>query len=143
MDKLSDPVHQVLDEYRAAVLAKDVDRFIALYDTNVLVFDMWGVWTYDGIAPWRDMAAGWFGSLGTDRVIVDFADTQAHVTHDLAVVHAFVKYKAIDTDGIELRAMDNRMTATLRQQGDAWKIFHQHTSAPIAFDTTKALFQRS
>jgi ketosteroid isomerase-like protein len=136
------PVLQVLNDYKAAVFAKDVDSFVALYDENVSVFDMWGVWSYDGIASWRKMTEGWFGSLGKDRVVVDFSDAQTIVVDDVAVVHAYVKYKAIDGDGAELRSMDNRLTVTLRKHGEGWKIIHQHSSSPIDFSTTKAIFKR-
>jgi len=48
--KLDDPILQVLSDYKAAVFAKDVDRYVDLYDEDVLIFDMWGVWSYDGVA---------------------------------------------------------------------------------------------
>ncbi|MEW9583878.1 nuclear transport factor 2 family protein [Paraburkholderia sp. DGU8] len=103
---------------------------------------MWGVWSYNGIAVWREMVAGWFGSPGTDRVVVEFSDAQTIVTEDLAVVHAFATYRAVNTDGVELRSLDNRLTATLRRKGDGWKIVHQHTSAPVDHATAKVVFKR-
>jgi ketosteroid isomerase-like protein len=142
MNQPDNPILQVLDAYKAAVFAKDVDSFVALYDQDVLAFDMWGVWSYNGMAAWRKMTAGWFGSLGTERVIVDFSNAQTVVAADLAVVHAFVTYTAVSADGATLRSLDNRLTATLRQKGDQWKITHQHTSSPIAPDTTKVIFKR-
>lgn len=142
MKTLDNPITQVLNAYQAAVFAKDVDAFVALYDADVLIYDMWGVWSYNGIAAWRDMVAGWFGSLDTERVVVDFSDAQTIVTQDLAVVHAFVTYRAINTDGVELRSLDNRLTATLKRKGDGWKLVHQHTSAPIDHATAKVLFKR-
>jgi uncharacterized protein (TIGR02246 family) len=142
VDKLNDPVLQVLQDYQAAVLAKSVDAFVALYDRDVVVFDMWGAWSYDGIAAWRAMVEGWFGSLGTERVIVDFRDARTIVAADLAVVHTFVSYEAVDLDCRALRSMDNRLTMTLRQQADGWKIVHQHTSSPIESGTAQVLFKR-
>lgn len=142
MDKLDNPILQVLTDYKAAVFAKDVDAFVALYDQDVQVFDMWVVWSYGGIASWRQMATGWFGSLGTERVVVDFSEVQTIVAQDLAVIHAFVTYKAISVDGADLRSMDSRLTGTLRKKGDGWKIVHQHTSSPIDFETMKVIFKR-
>jgi ketosteroid isomerase-like protein len=107
VSKLDDPILQALHEYKAAVFAKDVDQFVALYDPDVRVFDMWGVWSYDGIEAWREMAAGWFGSLGTERVFVDFFDVRTIVAQDLAVVHAFATYKAVTAGGMQLRSLDN------------------------------------
>jgi ketosteroid isomerase-like protein len=142
VDTLDKPILQVLDDYKAAVLAKNVDAFVALYDRNVLVFDMWGTWSYNGIASWRGMVEAWFGSLGAERVIVDFSDAQTIVTGDLAVVHAFVAYKAVDANGVELRSIDNRLTMTLGRKSDGWKILHQHTSSPIDGGTTQVIFKR-
>jgi len=135
-------VRGVLEAYKAAVFARDVDAFIALYDTDLQVFDMWGQWSHRGLAAWRTMATQWFGSLGTERVVVDFSEVQTVVSPDLAVAHAFVTYTAIGADGAKLRALDNRLTVALKPQGGVWKIVHEHTSAPIDFETAKAVFKR-
>jgi ketosteroid isomerase-like protein len=59
VDKLDNPILQILDDYKAAVFAKDVASFIALYDEDVQVFDMWGAWSYHGVGAWREMVANW------------------------------------------------------------------------------------
>jgi ketosteroid isomerase-like protein len=142
MDTPGNPILQVLDDYKAAVFAKDIDSFIALYDEDVRVFDMWGAWSYAGIAAWRAMAERWFRSLDTERVVVEFSHPEVIVTQDLAVVHTFVTYKAVTADGVDLRSLDNRLTAVLRQRGNAWKIVHEHTSAPLEAETAKVIFKR-
>lgn len=142
MDTLSNPILRVLEDYKAAVLAKDLEAFVALYDQDVQVFDMWGVWVYRGIAAWREMAASWFSSLGTERVIVEFNSPHSIVTQDLAVIHVFVTFTAVTAEGVALRSLDSRLSMTLKQRSDGWKVFHEHTSSPIDFDTTKAIFKR-
>ena len=67
-------VESLLDAYRDAVHAKDVDAFLAIFADDVRVFDMWSTWSHDGIDAWRAMAEDWFGSLGDERVRVDFDD---------------------------------------------------------------------
>ncbi|WP_144156470.1 YybH family protein [Paraburkholderia sp. BCC1885] len=141
MDTTGNPILQVLKDYQAAVFAKDVDAFVALYDEDLTVFDMWGTWAYRGLASWREMAAGWFSSLGTERVVVEFNQPESVVAQELAVVHVFVTYKGVTANGVVLRSLDNRMTLTLRLKADGWKVFHEHTSAPIDFETTKAIFK--
>ena len=42
-----DVVEQVLEDYRAAVHAKDAAAFAALYDRDVQVFDLWGSCSYE------------------------------------------------------------------------------------------------
>ncbi len=142
MTDTGNPVPRVLEGYKAAVHAKDVDAFVALYDTDVRVFDMWGTWSHDGLAAWRTMAEGWFGSLGSERVLVSFHGVQTTLTPDLAVAHAFVTYQAVGADGAVLRGLDNRITLTLQPRGGAWKIVHEHSSAPLDGNTAKAIFKR-
>lgn len=142
MNKLEQPVTQVLDAYKAAVFAKDVDAFVALYDQDVHVFDMWGKWSYSGLEAWREMVTDWLGSLGTERVAVEFDNVQTTLAQDVAVVHAFVTYKGLSAEGEALRAMQNRLTMVLERKGGAWKIVHEHTSAPADFETLKVILER-
>ena len=142
MDERTKPIMRVLDAYKAAVFAKDVDAFVALYDQDVCVFDMWGEWSYNGIEAWRGTVAAWFGSLGTERVAVDVDGVHTIVARaDVAVAHAFVTYKGVSAEGKELRAMHNRLTWALNQKGGAWRIVHEQTSAPVDFETSKVILQ--
>jgi ketosteroid isomerase-like protein len=88
------------------------------------------------------MVAGWFGTLGAERVAVDFDAVRVVLAQDLASVHAFVTYAGVSAEGRELRAMHNRLTWVLNQKSGAWKIVHEHTSAPVDFATSKVLLQR-
>ena len=141
MNELEKPIMQVLDSYKTAVTTKDVDAFVALYDQDVRVFDIWGEWSYKGVEAWRGMVTDWFGSLGNERVIVDMDGVQTIVEHDIAIVHAFVIYKGVSAEGKELRAMQNRLTWVLKRENGAWKIVHEHTSAPVNIETSKVILQ--
>jgi ketosteroid isomerase-like protein len=120
-----------------------VDAFAALYAEDVRVFDMWGAWAYEGLPAWRAMAQGWFGSLGDEKVGVEFAEVRTLVGDELATLSAFVTYRGLAADGTELRAMNNRVTMTFRRQGGAWKIVHEHSSSPADIDTMKVRLSRS
>lgn len=133
----------VFDAYRGAVYAKDVDVFVGLYDADVRVFDLWGRWVYDGIDAWRGMVDGWFSSLGSERVVVTFDGVQTFVSQNLAVAHAFVIYQGESTEGDALRAMSNRLTWALGRRDGAWRIVHEHTSAPADFENSKVMLVRS
>jgi uncharacterized protein (TIGR02246 family) len=144
MEAVDQSIKPVVDGYAAAVRDKDVDAFVALYDPDVQVFDMWGAWAYRGADAWRAMATEWFGSLGTDQVAVEMDDVETVASGDVAVVHAFVTYKGLSAEGRELRAMTNRLSWALRRQpGGEWKIVHEHSSAPADFETGKVVLRRS
>lgn len=132
----------LLESYRDAVYAKDVEAFIAIFADDVRVFDMWGTWSHDGIDSWREMAVGWFGSLGDELVRVAFDDVQTTVGDDTAVLSAFVTFAGLSADGEELRSMNNRLTWGLRKTGGTWKVVHEHTSAPVELATGKVDLER-
>jgi ketosteroid isomerase-like protein len=106
------PILGALDGYRAAVFTKDAAAFVALYDRDVRVFDMWGECSYVGVEAWRGMAKDWFASLGAERV-------------------------AVDVDGVQ--TIRDRLTWAPRRKDGAWKIVHEHTSAPVDFKTSKLI----
>lgn len=136
-------IKAVLDKYRTAVHAKDVKALMALYDDNVRVFDLWGQWVFNGAGEWRQPLEEWFHSLGQDRSSPEFRDVQMEIGDGLAAVNAFVTYRGLSADGKELRSMDNRITWILRKHDDgAWKIVHEHTSAPVDFETGKVTLKR-
>jgi uncharacterized protein (TIGR02246 family) len=136
-------MEEMLTAYADAVRAKDVDAFLDLYADDVRNFDLWSEWSYDGKDALRGMVAEWFGSLPDDEVVaVTFDDVRTRVATDLATVSAFTNFAAVAPDGTELRSMNNRLTWVLRKEADgAWKIVHEHTSAP-AGDEGKVQLRR-
>ena len=139
---MNNSINQIIDSYKAAILAKDADAFMRLYDPAVRVFDAWGVWSYEGAAAWRKMIEDWFGSLGTELVKVEFEDVQTDGGPELAVVSAIVTFAGHSAEGEALRALQNRITWTLKPSGGGLRIVHEHTSAPIGFSDYKAILRR-
>src|ERR1700756_3455592 len=106
----ADPsVHQCLAAYRAAVLAKDVDAFVAIYAPDARIFELWGTWEHD-IASWREMAKGWFAFLGDQRAVVEQHDVRIQASDDMALLTASLTYRGVDASGQELRSLDNRLS---------------------------------
>jgi ketosteroid isomerase-like protein len=142
---VSDPEKQVLralDTYQSAVLAKNAETFMHIYDAEVRVFDAWGVWSYEGAAAWRIAVEGWFTSLGSETVRVRFDDVKVIAEAGFASMSAFARYAAFSDQGQELRAMQNRITWILKPRGHVLRVVHEHTSAPIGFEDTKAILER-
>jgi len=134
---------EMLTAYAAAVRAKDVEAFLDLYADDVRNFDLWSEWSYDGKDALRAMVSEWFGSLPDDEVVaVEFDDVRMQPGSDVAAVSAFTTFAAVSPDGTELRSMNNRLTWILcKDAGGAWKIVHEHTSAP-ADDEGKVQLRR-
>jgi ketosteroid isomerase-like protein len=140
MDK---QIQRVIGSYQAAVLARDVEAFMRLYHPAVRVFDAWGVWLYEDAPSWRRAVEGWFTSLGSERVRVRFSELQTTAEQALATVSAIVTYAAESAQGEPLRSMESRITWVLRETGHVLRIVHEHTSAPIGFEDSKAILART
>ena len=133
----------VTTAYAAAVGAKDAEAFLTLYTDDVRNFDLWSVWSYDGKAAVRAMVKEWFASPDTAaQVAVEFDEVRTEVGDGVAALSAFLTFRGFTADGVEERSMNNRLTWILRQDGDGWKIVHEHTSAP-AGDEGKVSLSRS
>jgi uncharacterized protein (TIGR02246 family) len=136
-------MEEMLERYTAAVRAKDVDAFVGLYADDVRTFDLWERWSYDDRDALHTMVTEWFGSLAEDEVVdVRFDEVRTQTGEDVGSVSAFTTFRALSREGEELRSMNNRLTWVLRKEADgAWKIVHEHTSAP-AGDEGKVQLRR-
>jgi ketosteroid isomerase-like protein len=143
MVDLEKSVPKVLEAYTKAVLGKDVEAFIRLYDAKARVFDAWGVWSYEGSEAWQRAVEAWFSSLGTERVAVSFDETQVLVHGEFALVSTIATYAGLSAQGESLRSMQNRLTWAMRLKGHVLRIVHEHTSAPLGFEDMKAILQRT
>jgi ketosteroid isomerase-like protein len=84
-------IQELLHAYGAAVYAKDVDAYMALYDEHVRIFDMWEKWACEGAGEWRKSAEGWFNSPGAERVVVEADEIQVRVADALATLDGVLK----------------------------------------------------
>lgn len=134
-------VRHCLAAYQAAVLAKDVEAFVAIYAADARIFELWARWEHD-IASWREMAQGWFAFLGEQRSVVEAHDVQVQVAGDMALLTASLTYRAVDAGGQTLRSLDNRLSWVLRERGGRWLVVHEHTSVPLAHEDGKGILKR-
>lgn len=128
----------VLDAYRSAVWAKDVDAFVELYAADLHVFDAWDRWASDR-EGWRVMAESWFAALGEERVEVQFGHVRVEAREGIAAVWADVRYTGISAEGERLRSVLNRYSAVLVWAASHWRIKHEHTSVPVDFASGRAI----
>ena len=135
------PIRQALAAYQSAVLAKDADAFVAIYADDARIFELWGTWEHD-IASWREMAKGWFAFLGDGTSKVEAHDVRVTMSGDMALLTAFLTYRAVDASGQALRSLDNRLSWVLRERGGRWQVVHEHTSVPIAHADGKGMFKK-
>ena len=94
----------------------------------------------------RTRSAGWWRSGSARSATTSSRSSSTSVRtqagEDVAGVSAFTTFRGLSAEGEELRSMNNRLTWVLRKDADgAWKIAHEHTSAP-AGDEGKVQLRR-
>jgi len=80
---------------------------------------------------WAKIIEDWFGSLGDEKVKVEFEMIKIQQSENVGFASALIRFQAISAEGAVLRSMKNRITLGFAKSGDEWKVIHQHTSAPI------------
>lgn len=141
MDDAIRAAEETARRYAAAAEAKDLEAFLALYDPRVRVYDAWGRWSHEGQDAWREAVAAWFGSLGSEGVSIEFDGLSAGGSGDAAFASAFVVYAGLSEGGDVLHSMRNRLSWGLLRGPEGWLIVHEHTSAPIDFESGKAMLE--
>ena len=131
MNETLNPFTKMLSEYSAAVFEKNVGKYVSLYSDNVLIFDMWNDWYVQGLQQWRKMTEDWFASLDSEKVNVASTEIQFQQFGETIVGCAILRYAASDVEGLEIRHLNTRVSINMRNVDGEWKIFHQHSSAPI------------
>lgn len=133
----------ILNSYKKFVEEKNIEGFVSLFSDKAQIFDLWSVWSYNGLQGWKEMASDWLGSLGEEKLGVDFEDIQSKVTSQMAWISCTVRFTAYSSDGARLRSLQNRMTFILELEHELWKITHHHSSAPVDHQTLKVILKKN
>jgi uncharacterized protein (TIGR02246 family) len=128
--------------YGDAAGAADLDGFLALYDDDVVVHDLFSPAPIVGSAAWRLQVTDWFGDVKEgDRNVAEIDPLTVHVAGDLATAFGRVRYAIVEPDGSERYGMWNRLTWLLRRDDDgAWRVLHEHTSVSLDPKTSAPQF---
>ncbi|GAA4363988.1 YybH family protein [Paeniglutamicibacter cryotolerans] len=139
MGNEQNPVTHAFELYARAVADKDVDAFMAIHAPDIQVFDAWGQWEFTGAGQWRELATGWFASLGDESVEVLFTRVHTSIGADVAYGFADVTFTGTSASGHRLRSMTNRISVGMNRSPEGWVIGHQHSSLPINLETGAAM----
>ena len=140
MSGIAAEVAQLCEIYKECVYKKDYLALAEIYHESIQVFDLWNGGMFERKVDWSDNLKNWLTSLKDERVQVSFESIKIETSEAVGFAHGLVTYRAVDQNNIELRKMKNRFSWGLVKVDDNWLIAHQHTSVPIEFETTKAIF---
>lgn len=131
-------IKALVEEWAAAVRAKDVDRMLRQYADDVLVYDLAAPLQTSGKAHLREHWAAWFasieGPLGCEHDQLEIT-AGSEVAFCTALTHNTGRRK----DGVKMDFWV-RATVGFRKLSGEWKVTHEHVSVPFDMETTKACF---
>lgn len=123
-------IRALLDEYVAALDAKDVDRLCACYAPGTALFDLAPPLrkTAPDAQMWKEWFSGFDGPLDCE-----IRNTTIRSAGDLAFCHGLSRLSARTTEG-ESFTLWFRITFGLQRLGGGWRIVHEHQSVPFLMD---------
>lgn len=125
--------------YKTAAWDKNITAMIDLYDEQAILFDTWDKGYITDRSEWANIIKDWLGSLGDEKVNVEFEMIKIHQSGNAGFASALIQYQAISNQGIVLRTMKNRITIGFLKKEGRWKVVHQHISAPISSNRLTAI----
>ncbi|MCO8314437.1 YybH family protein [Pseudomonas mandelii] len=131
-------IHNLIDTYRQAVMAKDVEKVMALYADDIVSFDAVKALQFKGKAAYR---AHWQECMEMcpGPHIFEFHEINVVPSQEIAFAHWLAHCGGTNEKG-ETQACWMRVTACYRQEAGLWQIVHEHWSAPFDMTSGAALF---
>src|SRR5271169_5064575 len=122
-------IRQVITDWTSAQCARDIDRLMSHYATEVVVFGVNPPFHTTGAAAWRRV---WEAALSHFPASfgVEIRDIIIVVSGDLALAHWQLRYTGM---GAEHQATQTwlRTTVGYVRRKDRWQILHEHHSVPF------------
>ncbi|WP_367254385.1 nuclear transport factor 2 family protein [Pseudomonas sp. stari2] len=131
-------IQAIIDTYRQAVMTKDVDKVMTLYADDILSFDAIKALQFKGKEAYR---AHWIACMEMcpGPHIFEFHEIAIETGENIAFAHWVANCGGTNDKG-ETQSCWMRATACYRLVGGAWKIAHEHWSAPFDPMTGSTLF---
>jgi ketosteroid isomerase-like protein len=120
-------VRDLLEQWAAAVRAKNVPEVLANHSLDFRMFDVPPPFESRGLAAYEDT---WklFYSCQPEPVAFDIKWVEVVAGEDVAF--AFAHMQCVERDEKGLRPLDFRLTVGLRKLEGRWTIVHEHHSVP-------------
>jgi ketosteroid isomerase-like protein len=117
-------VRQLIEEWAAAVRARDLDRILAHHAPDLVMFDVPPPIVSKDLEAYRKTWDTFFAWSQTPTVF-DIVEMDVTAGSDVAFAFALMRCA-----GAKDGPLDFRLTVGLRRVGEAWVITHEHHSIP-------------
>jgi ketosteroid isomerase-like protein len=130
-------IRVIIDRWIDALRARDLDRMMTSYETDVVAYDATTPLQYVGIDAYRETWRTWLATL-EGPIGYELHDLAICAGDDVAFTHGLVHMAAMEKSGRRGDAW-LRWSAGWRKIGGAWLVVHEHVSAPFEKETARAV----
>lgn len=119
----------LIEEWAAAIRAKDIDAVMRHYASDVVVFDVMPPLFVKGADAYRRNWQGWFDALD-GQADFQFIELHLEAAGDIAYCFSVNRLRARYRDGGKHDAQ-TRATVCFRKIDGRWLVVHEHASVPM------------
>lgn len=120
-------IHQLIEDWAAAVRRKDIDGILRHHADDILMFDVPPPFCSKGLAEYKQTWALFFGCPPDPP---KFDIRELHITAGSDVAFAYAMMRCMTPEGGQLRDLDFRLTIGFRKIAGQWTFVHEHHSIP-------------
>jgi ketosteroid isomerase-like protein len=136
MASIESDVRELLDGRSEAIRAKDIDRLMSFYSSDIVYFDVVPPLRYVGHAALRERFLHWFGGYRS-AIGQEVRDLSIAASGDVAVTHMLIRSGGTLTSGREVEIWV-RGTSCWQRSDHGWLITHEHVSLPVDVESGRA-----
>jgi ketosteroid isomerase-like protein len=131
-------IRQLIADQQSAIGAKNIDRILAPYLTEVVVFDAIPPFQTKGVDALRHTWEECFPCF-PDSFEIETRDLNIAVSGDLACAYWLFRFTGMEQDHPAMQTW-MRITSICQRNRGKWQIIHEHISVPFDPETSKATF---
>lgn len=131
-------IKAVIDDFTAALCAKDVKRMMSHYAADVVVYDVKPPFQTKGAVAWKHTWEACMGYFPASFEI-EIKDLRIQAGKEIALSHYLFRLTGPEKDHAAMQTWMRTTTGFKKIQGK-WKIVHEHGSLPFNPHTTQAIF---
>ena len=133
-------IRQLLEHWRAALSARDLDQMMEMYSPDVIFFDAVPPYEHRGRDAYRQTWENMLQLL-PKRIESEVRDVSVTVSGDTAFMHCLNRLVCTET-GEHATCGWVRVTVCYQRIDNHWKVIHEHVSVPFDPHTGHAGFIR-
>jgi uncharacterized protein (TIGR02246 family) len=130
-------IRDLIDDWAAAIRAKDIDTIMTKYCGHVQAFDLLPPMQYEGKEAMQQRLTEWFNSF-EGEIDFEMREVSIMASESVAFYHSLNGVKGTTKTGQNID-MWWRATVGYENQEGTWRIVHAHSSEPFDMTTGKAI----